>query len=111
MSKSQDEKLKSVKLVNTMLDRRRKLTDEDKQNIKNLHKEGESIHEISRIYKNVCSRRLIQFVIYPERLKQLQETNAKNQHWKKYYNRKQLTEASRNWRHYKKSILNKKNDN
>ena len=82
-------------------DRRRKLTDDDKEDIKARHKRGEAIHAIARAYKDKCSKRLIQFIIYPERLKQLQDKHRKAQHWRKYYNRKQLTQATRNWRAYK----------
>ena len=87
-----------------MKDRRRKLTDEDKEDIKKLHKDGESIHGIARLYVAKCSKRLIQFVIYPERLKAMQERDAKNQHWKKYYNREQLNKAKNNWANYKINI-------
>lgn len=110
MSKSYELKLKSIVLKGTTLDRRRKLTDEEREHIKDLHKKGESIHEIARIYQNKCSRRLIQFIIHPERLKTLQKRNAKNQHWKTYYNRKKLSEASKNWRHYKINIFKKNNN-
>ena len=49
-------------------DRRRKLFDEDKQNIKELYKNGFAIREIARIFENKCCRRSIQFVLFPERL-------------------------------------------
>lgn len=48
-------------------DKRRKLTDDDKEYIKRLHSDGNSIHAISRIFAGICSRRLIQLVIFPER--------------------------------------------
>ena len=100
-------KAQKVLLVG-LQDRRRKLTDDDKEDIKARHKRGEAIHAIARAYKGICSKRLIQFVIYPERLKQLQEKHAKEQHWKKYYNRKQLTQAVRNWRRYKYTLYKEK---
>lgn len=91
-------------------DRRRKLTEDDKEDIKARHKRGESIHAIARAYAGKCSKRLIQFTLYPERLKALQKKHAKEQHWKRYYNRKQLTEAVRNWRKYKYKLFKDKNN-
>lgn len=87
-------------------DRRKSgLTDEDREDIKKLHQENTPVREIARRYKNQCSRRLIQFIIYPERLKQLQDRNKENEHWKKYHNRKKLTTAVRNWRQYKNRLI------
>ena len=91
-----------------LLDRRRKLSEEDKEDTRARHKSGQGIREIAREYAGKCSRRLIQFVIYPQRLKQLQERNREQQHWKKYYNRKQLTTACRNWRNYKYKLFKEK---
>lgn len=48
-------------------DRRVKLSEKDKQNIIALHKANTPIREIARIYEGQCSRRLIQYVIFPER--------------------------------------------
>jgi len=89
-------------------DRRRKLTEEDKEDIKAGHKRGEAIHAIARVYKGKCSRRLIQLTIYPERLISLQDKHRKEQVWKKYYNRKQLTQSARNWRNYKYKLYKDK---
>lgn len=94
------EKAQTILLVG-LQDRRRKLTDDDCEDIKNRYKKGEAIHAIARAYKGICSKRLIQFVIFPERLKALQEKHAKEQHWKKYFNRKQLTDSVRKLRRYK----------
>jgi hypothetical protein len=99
---------KSIKLG--VYDRRRcGLTDEDKEDIKRLHKQNMPVREIAKRYEKLCSRRTIQFILYPERLKQLQKRNAKEQHWKKYYNREQLTKAKRKWERYKQNlVVNKK---
>ena len=106
MSDVNAEKLRTVKLE-SLLDRRRKLTDEDKYNIRRLYEfDHLKVREIARMYEKVCSRRLIQFVLFPERLKTLQDRNRKNQHWKKYYNREQLTKAVRNLRRYKTKLYN-----
>ncbi|MES2409540.1 MAG: hypothetical protein V4509_04570 [Patescibacteria group bacterium] len=74
-----------------------------------LHKEGVPVREIARRYESKCSRRLIQFIIFPERLKEMQKRNKENEHWKKYHDRKKGTEAVKKWRNYKqKLILEKK---
>lgn len=61
------------------LDRRIKLTEADKQEIKELHKEGTAIRAIARAFPQV-SRRLIQYIIFPDRLK---VSNYPGK-WKKY---------------------------
>jgi len=83
-------------------DRRIKLSDEDKENIIRLYKkEKEPIREIARIYENICSRRMIQFVIFPERLKQARA----NRDWKKYYTKEKNTATQKEHRQYKARIL------
>ena len=101
------EQAQKIPLVG-LQDRRRKLTDDDREDIKARHKKGEAIHAIARAYKGICSKRLIQFVIYPERLKQLQEKHAKEQHWKKYYNKERNTKSIKNWRRYKYTLYKEK---
>ena len=58
---------KKIRLPRT-LDRRVKLTDEDKNDIIRLHKKGTPIREIARLFKKKCSRRQIQFILFPQRL-------------------------------------------
>lgn len=54
-------------------DRRRAITDKQRLEIKQLYKAGFSIRAISRLFNGKCSRRLIQFIIYPERLEKVKE--------------------------------------
>ena len=90
-------------------DRRKNgLSEEDKEDIKRLHKQNTGVREIARMYASKCSRRSIQFILFPERLKQMQERNRKNEHWKTYHNREQLTKATREWRRYKKDLFKNK---
>lgn len=49
------------------LDLRVKLTPQQREEIKHLHDSGWSIRAISREYKDICSRRLIGFVLFPDR--------------------------------------------
>jgi len=50
-------------------DRRVKVSEEEKERIKDLYKAGWSIRKIAREYAGKCSRRLIQFILYPDRAK------------------------------------------
>ena len=86
-------------------DRRVKLTDSDREKIKRLHKKGLGIREIARMFEKKCSRRLIQFVIYPERLKKLYQTQKEEKHWKIYYNKDKWRESMRNHRKYKALVF------
>ena len=56
------------KKIPRKLKRSIKLTDAERQDIRDRHRNGESIRSISRGYAQVC-RRTIQFAIFPERAK------------------------------------------
>lgn len=73
-------------------DGRRKILPAMYPAIREYYKEVKSMRATAKRFG--VSKRLIQFIIYPERLKALQERNRQEQHWKKYFNRKQLTEAT-----------------
>ena len=88
-------------------DRRVKLSEEDKQQIRTLHLAGIGIREIARRYQDQCSRRLIQFVLFPERLKTVNYPG----HWEKYYDTAKHTIAMRKHRQYKAKILNHESNN
>ena len=78
-------------------DKRYKLTKEDKLFIKSLYyKEGWSIRKIARL--GICSRRMVQFILFPERYQRALElrkingrlnnnyrTREKNRIWIKRY--------------------------
>ena len=70
-------------------DGRRKLQDEDREYIKQLHKQGESIHGIARIFQGICSKRTVQFVLYPERLERVKARAKEVKRWEPY-NTKEL---------------------
>jgi len=86
-------------------DRRIHLTDEDRAVIITLFiKEHLSIREIARRYNHKCSRRLIQFVLYPGRLKHVAE--IRKQKGQIYYNTKYHTIKMREHRRHKKKVIN-----
>jgi len=84
-------------------DRRRKLSEGDKQMIKYLYfQKGWAIRAIAREFQDKCCRRTIQFILFPERHKRVME-------WKRLrnwdYNRERHTKAVREYRRYKASVL------
>ena len=82
-------------------DKRRKLTDEDKETMKYLYEGGFSIRAISRIFKDKTTRRNIQFILFPERLKR-QYKYRKERNWN--YDREEHKEAVKKYRTHLKEI-------
>jgi len=65
-------------------DARIKITAEQRGMIKRLYEEGESIRSISRRFDGICSRRLIQFVLFPERRERVLQRARETKRWEKY---------------------------
>ena len=87
------------------LDRRRKLTDDDRQNIKNMYFEDHLlIREIARYYEKLCSRRLIQFVLFPERAELQAKHHKENAKDGRYYNKDKWREQMKRHRQYKQVL-------
>jgi IS30 family transposase len=77
------------------LDRRVKLTKEDKEEVRRMSHDGFSQREIARHFN--VSRRLIVFTLFPER-----------QHvpdWKKYYSTEKRRQYQRTHRAYKRQLI------
>jgi len=94
-------------------DKRRKLSEEDRETIKDLYKLGFSIHQIARIFADKCSRRNIQFILFPERLKR-QYKYRRERNWD--YDREKHKEAMRRYKRHLKELyglkrLNPNNNN
>lgn len=81
-------------------DGRRRLSDEDKAEIVVLHAAGRSIHGLAREFE--CSRRLVQFIIYPERLAIVNFPG----HWSKYYDKEKHRRAMAKHRAKKRELFN-----
>lgn len=94
---------KPIASVGKSLDRRRKLTDGERATIKRKHSSGQTINSIHREYPWV-SKRLIQFVIFPERLKRLAENVKQEKRWNKYYTTEKRRDYQRSHRAHRKSI-------
>lgn len=101
--------------IGKQYDRRRKLTDKDREEIRRLYREhggrtlkgviGKAMSTRALAKRFNVSRRLIQFVIHPERLKALQEHNVKIKHHKIYYDRKKVRKYMAKHRAYKRQLV------
>ena len=85
-------------------DKRRKITDEDKAYIKQLHKQGETVREIARIMEKVCSRRSIQFILYPERLAVVKARQIEVKRWQPYNTKDKRLEVMRKYRKHIREV-------
>ncbi len=102
----------SLKLkIPRSLDRRVKLSDDDKVTIKSLYAKGETIRGIARMYKDKCSRRTIQYTLRPELYTHILALSKKRRAVKgntlKEYGRTAWRETMREHRLYKQSIKDK----
>ena len=88
------------------LDKRRKLTEKDKEQIKTLFKTGHTVRGIARMFPQVC-RRTIQFVIDPERITAMR----KGRDWKKYYDKEKHRQQMQKWRRTKQARLKQNHEN
>ena len=81
-------------------DRRVRLTEEQWAEVLEAHRNGESIHSLSKEWG--VSRRAIQFRLYPERLEHNRDLRTPER--VRFYNRNN-TECMRGHRKYKKSLM------
>ena len=95
-------KSEGIKIASTKHDRRRKLTSSDKVIIVSSHAGGVSKRQLSREYK--VSRRLIDFIICPEKHKRNLELRKERGGSKMYYVKKTHTVAVREHRRYKQKL-------
>ena len=83
-------------------DRRIKIPASEHAYIKQRHDNGEAIRAIARDYG--VDHRLIQFIIYPERLAQNYKNRLARGGSKIYYNKNKWRETMREHRAYKKTL-------
>ena len=83
------------------------LTPADKLRIAKLHAQGWAIRAIAREYMGKCSRRLIQFILFPERLELVAEQFRLRRLDGRYYQRARNTAAGRKYRRRKQKLLNR----
>ena len=96
-------KSSKIKIVGTKHDRRVKLTQRDKQSIKELYKLSEwSTRKLAKKYE--VSKRLIQFILDPAKLEANKERRKERGGSKQYYNKEYSTNAKRKHRRYKQKL-------
>lgn len=102
--------LHTQKKIPQNLDRRVHLSDEDKQIIRTRYKQGEAIRAIARDYEGQASRRLVQFVIFPERLEgarvRFQKWQKEHGNFLQRHGKDKWAETMREHRKYKENIKN-----
>jgi transposase-like protein len=88
-----------ARIQGTELDRRRKLSEEEKKAIRELYATGKySQRQLAKQFE--VSRRLIVFVLYPERLLE----NRKQHDSSKYYDKDKHREYMKSHRRYKQNL-------
>ena len=80
-------------------DGRRKLLTEQHEAVRKYYFQVKSQRATASYFG--VSRRLIIFILYPERLKALAEKQKADKHWAKYYDRAEHTKAIRKYRNKK----------
>lgn len=93
-----------IKIEKTSLDARRKLTEEDKKEMRKLReKQGLSQRELARMFG--VSRRLVTMILDPEKEKRNKELRELRGGSKKYYNKEKHAEYMRTHRRRKQQLL------
>lgn len=82
-------------------DKRIKLTETQRTEI--AARKGESIHALSREYD--VSRRLIQFIQYPERIEKNKRDRQGRGGWRQYYDTAKHREQMQGHRDYKRELV------
>lgn len=93
---------KTIKYPNVSLDGRVKITKEEYPHIKQAYSELQSTRKVAALFN--ISRRLVQFIVYPERYEKMKHEQRINQTTKKYYTTEKRREEMRKYR-AKKRLL------
>jgi len=89
-------------------DRRVKLTDEQRIEIREAYSRGVSQRAIARAVG--VSRRLVSFIVDPEKLRANQDRRAERGGWQQYYEKDLHADSMREHRRYKQSTLRTENN-
>jgi len=95
-------KLDASRVGNLIVDRRVKLLPCQKEMVGYWYKQGLAIRAIARMFK--VDKRLIQFILFPERQKKNLSDRADRGGSKAYYNREKHTKAMREHRQHKREL-------
>lgn len=96
-------KTDKLALNDYFIDRRTKMLPCQKERAKQLYEEGMAIRAIARMFH--VDKRLIQFLLFPERQKKNLQDREKRGGWKQYYDKDIHKEATKEHRKYKYKIL------
>ncbi len=88
--------------INEMDDRRRKIPTSEYETIRAKYKALKSMRAVARLYN--VDKRLIQFIVYPERKEAYQKMRYKQKIWLKYYDRESHTISIRKHRKRKREL-------
>ncbi len=88
-------------------DKRVKITELDKLEIKALNNRGVPIREIARQFQDVCGRRSIQYIIYPERLDKVKSQYKERRKDGRYYDKDKHRLAMSKHRQHKRNLHSK----
>lgn len=99
-------KFEKTPINNPKNDRRVKLTDEDRENIRKEYAEGE-ISQRGLAKKYNVSRRLIQFVLDPEKAEAARRQYAERRKDGRYYDKEKHREYVKEHRQHKKMLFEK----
>ncbi len=83
-------------------DRRRKLTDSQKQSIISLYKNNGTFRGLARLFK--VDRKTIKNIVCPDFYQKQLDKYKTEQHWKKYYNRERNNKNHKEYRQYKQKL-------
>lgn len=99
-------KFEKTPINNPKLDKRVKLTDDDREKIKKEYESGSiSITSLAKKFK--VSKRLVQFILFPERQELAKKNFSERQKDGRYYDREKHKEYVKKHRDYKKDLNNK----
>ena len=90
-------KCENIRLSETQ-DRRRKLTEAQKDRIREMYSNGEGSYQALADQFGV-SKSTVNLICNPKRAEAVKQRGK--EHWKDYVNREDLTKAARDLRHYK----------
>lgn len=96
-------KVESIPIKDSFLDRRTKLIPCQKEMVRWWYENGQSITSIARRFK--VNKRLIQFILFPERHEKNLQDRDKRGGSKRYYKKEYHTQAIREHRHYKNNEI------
>lgn len=96
-------KFEKTPINNPKYDKRVKLTDEDRENIRKEYTTG-LISQRQLAEKYGVSKRLIQFVLSPEKAKEAKQQFLERQKDGRYYNKEKHKEYMKNYRNHKKEL-------